>query len=81
MLSARYGVAELGLFGSVAREESRPDSDLDLLVSFTDPPSLLRFVELEQYLTDLLGLKVDLVMRKTLKPGVAERVLAELVPV
>jgi hypothetical protein len=80
-LAARYGVASLGLFGSFVRRENGQDSDLDILVSFAHAPGLLRFVELENYLTDLLGLKVDLVMRESLKPHLGQRVLSEVVPV
>ena|SRR5947209_20608154 len=80
-LGERYSVTSLGLFGSFVRDENGPESDLDVLVTFSTPPGLLRFVELENHLTDLLGVKVDLVMRDALKPAVGRRVLAELVPV
>jgi uncharacterized protein len=80
-LTARYRVASLGLFGSYLRGTQRPDSDLDVLVSFHEAPSLLHLIELENYLSDLLGVKVDLVMRDALKPRIGERVLREVVPV
>ncbi len=80
-LAARYHVASLGLFGSYLRGTQRPDSDLDVLVSFSAVPSLLRFIELENYLSDLLGVKVDLVLREALKPSIGERVLPKVVPV
>src|SRR4051812_44923934 len=80
-LRSRYAVASLALFGSYVRRENRPDSDLDVLVSFTNPPGLIRFVDLENHLTDLLGVMVDLVMRDALKPRVGQRVLAEALPV
>lgn len=80
-LAARYHVASLGLFGSYLRGAQRPDSDLDVLVSFSTAPGLLRFIELENYLSDLLGVKVDLVLREALKPRIGERVLREVVPV
>ena len=60
VLSERYQVRSLAIFGSYVRQEQRPDSDLDLLVTFDETPSLLRFISLENYLTDLLGVKVDL---------------------
>ena len=63
------------------RREQRPDSDLDLLVAFDEPPGLLKFIELENHLTDLLGVKVDLVMQDALKPAIGKRVLAEVVQV
>jgi predicted nucleotidyltransferase len=80
-LSRRYHVASLGLFGSYVRQENRPDSDLDILVTFSEVPGLLRLIELENHLSDLLGVKVDLVMREALKPQVGLRILAEVVPV
>ena len=80
-LTHRYHVASLGLFGSYVRQENRPDSDLDVLVTFSETPSLLRLIELEDHLSDILGVKVDLVMRDALKPEIGRRVLAEVVPV
>jgi predicted nucleotidyltransferase len=80
-LAHRYHVTSLGLFGSYVRHENRPDSDLDVLVTFSEAPSLLRLIELENHLSDLLGVKVDLVMRDALKPRIGRQVLAEVVPV
>lgn len=80
-LAHRYHVASLGLFGSYVRHENRPDSDLDVLVTFSQAPTLLRLIELENHLGDLLGVKVDLVMREALKPQIGRKVLAEVVPV
>jgi len=71
-LALRYGVASLG---------NRPDSDLGILVTFAKTPSLLRFIELENYLSDLLGVKVDLVMRDSLKPQIGKKILQEVVPI
>ncbi len=81
VLRARYGVASLALFGSHVRYEARPDSDLDLLVTFDEAPGLLAFVELEDHLSDLLGVSVDLVMESALKPHIGDRVREEAVPV
>jgi predicted nucleotidyltransferase len=80
-LADRYGVLELALFGSRVRGDQTDASDLDVLVSFSRAPTLLQFICLEQELTDLLGVKVDLVMRESLRPQVRERVLQELVAV
>src|SRR2546430_2285175 len=80
-LAARYQVASLGLFGSYVRGTQRPGSDLDVLVTFHETPTLLRLIELENYLSDFLGVKVDLVLRDALKPRIGERVLREVVPV
>jgi len=78
-LSDRYEVAFLGIFGSYARRSQRESSDLDLLVTFRNPPTLLKFIELENYLSDLLGVRVDLVMKDALKPRIGARVLEEVV--
>ncbi len=80
-LVTKYRVKSLGVFGSYVRSEQRPGSDLDLLVAFEEPPGLLKFIELENHLTDLLGIKVDLVMQDALKPEIGKRVLAEVVQV
>jgi len=74
-------VKSLGVFGSYVRQEQSTGSDLDLLVTFYEPPGLLKFIELENYLTDLSGIKVDLVMQDALKPRIGERILSEVVPV
>jgi len=79
-LRATYGVRSLGLFGSYSRHEPKPNSDVDLLVDFDRTPSLYEFGELEDALGDLLGVKVDLVMRSALKPAIGKRVLSEVVP-
>lgn len=81
-LKQRYHVASLGIFGSYVRGEQRPGSDLDLLVGFDNPHlSLLKLIEMENYLTDLLGVKVDLVEKSGLKPRIGERILREVEPV
>lgn len=78
VLRERYGVESLGLFGSYLRGDASADSDLDLLVRFYRTPGLLGFVELENHLSDLLGVRVDLVMAEALKPNISRRVLAEV---
>ena len=81
-LQERYGVISLGIFGSYVRAEQRYTSDLDLLVEFDERPiTLLQFIELENYLGDLLGVKVDLVEKDTLKPAIGRHVLQEVVPI
>ncbi len=81
LLEKLYKVKSLGVFGSYVRQEQETKSDIDLLVTFKDTPSLLKFIELENYLTDLLEIKVDLVMRDALKPRIGERILREVVPI
>lgn len=79
MLQEHYKVSELGIFGSYVRREQTETSDVDLLVEFSETPSLLRFVNLENYLSDSLGVKVDLVHKRGLKPRLGERILKEVV--
>jgi len=76
-LQTQYQVRSLEVFGSYVRGDETADSDLDLLVTFTESPSLFKFVELENYLGDQLGIKVDLVMKESLKPAIGKRILAE----
>ena len=76
-----YSVKRLGVFGSYARGESLPKSDLDLLVEFDRAPTMFEFVRLERSLATLLGVKVDLVMKTALKPEIGKRILSEVVPV
>lgn len=81
LLAERYRVESLGVFGSYVRHEQLPDSDLDILVTFYETPGLLKFIEIENYLTSTLGVKVDLVMKDALKPRIGKRILNEVVPV
>lgn len=78
-LEERYKVRELGIFGSYIRQEQTKTSDVDILVEFSETPSLLKFVSLENYLSDSLGVKVDVVHKTGLKPRIGERILAEVV--
>lgn len=78
-LANQYKVQGLALFGSFVRGEQRRGSDLDVLVQFAESPSLFTFVRLERYLSDLLGVKVDLVMKDALKPTIGKHILREAV--
>lgn len=75
----RYAVKELALFGSAARGELRPDSDIDLLVEFQPGAKggLLRHIAAERELSALLGRKVDLVSKRALRSELREEILAE----
>jgi len=81
VLAEDYQVASLGLFGSYVREQQGPDSDLDVLVTFRNVPGLLKFMELEAYLSEHLGVQVDLVMKDALRRRIGEEILREVVPV
>ena len=81
LLAERYSVETLEVFGSYVRDEQKQDSDLDVLVTFKEDPSLLTYIAIENYLSDLLGVKVDLVMKDSLKPKIGEQILREAIPV
>jgi hypothetical protein len=78
IIQEKYKVKEMGVFGSYVRGEQHEDSDVDVLIDFEQSPSLLKFIELENYLSDTIGIKVDLVMKRVLKPRIGENILAEV---
>jgi len=63
-LKNKYKIKEIGIFGSFVRGEATEDSDVDILVEFEEVPSLFKFIEIENYLSNILGIKVDLVEKK-----------------
>jgi len=81
VLTEQYNVATLEVFGSFVRHEEKMNSDLDILVTFNKAPSILKFIRLENHLSDLLEVKVDLVLRDSLKPAIGKRILSEAEPV
>ncbi len=78
-LGKKFKVKEIGIFGSYVRQEQNKKSDVDVLVTFYETIDLFTFVELENYLSDILGVKVDLVMKEGIKPRLKERILSEAV--
>lgn len=78
-LRTRYGVRSLVLFGSVARDEAGPDSDVDLLVEFDRPTGYFGLVALQLYLQEILGRGVDLGTPGSLRPALRERVQREAI--
>jgi len=80
-LTQKYKVKEIGVFGSVVRGEQKGTSDVDILVEFDENArlGLLKFINLENYLSELLGVKVDLVMKSALKPRIGKHVVKETV--
>jgi predicted nucleotidyltransferase len=76
---AGYEVASLSLFGSVARGDELPTSDVDVLVEFSKPVGLLTFVGLKLFLESVLGCSVDLATLDALRPVMRRRVLAEAI--
>jgi len=78
-LENKYGVKTIGVFGSYIKKRENKTSDIDIMVEFQNAIDLLTFVHLKNYLSDLLDINVDLVMKKALKPKIGERILKEVV--
>ena len=76
-LRERYAIDSLSIFGSVAREQATPDSDLDILVSFRETPGLFKFLELKSHLEKICQCSVDLVTEKALKKQLRDQILSE----
>ncbi len=78
-LKEKYKVKSLGIFGSYVRNKQTENSDLDVLIEFSETPTLLKFIELESYLNDRLGVKIDLVMKSALKSRIGKHILEEVI--
>lgn len=74
-----FKVKEIGIFGSYIKSEQTKKSDLDILVEFESPIDFFDYLEFEEHLTKLLGIKVDLVMKKALKPNIGRNILKEVI--
>jgi uncharacterized protein len=79
LLVERYGVESIAIFGSFSRGEQTPKSDLDIVVTFSEPIGVYRFIEVEEFLGEKLGVKVDLVQKGALLPMIKDQILAETV--
>jgi len=79
ILKEKYKVKEIGIFGSYIRGKQSKRSDLDILVEFEETPDLFTFLELEDFLSKRLKVKVDLVMKSALKPYIGKIILQEVV--
>ncbi|MBU1076404.1 MAG: nucleotidyltransferase family protein [Spirochaetes bacterium] len=77
-IQKEYNVKEIGIFGSYVRGEEKKDSDIDVLVEFDEPIGFFKFLELEEYLEELFGIKVDLVSKKALKPVIGKYIKKEV---
>jgi len=77
----KFSIKNLNLFGSVARGDNSNDSDIDILVEFYKTPDLLTFIEIEEYLSKTLNQKVDLVIKRKLKPQLKETILKEAIAI
>ena len=81
VLAERFGVVRLALFGSTARNSAKPDSDVDVLVSFDGPATPEAFFGVQFYLEDLLGCEVDLVTERALRPQLKPYVERDAIPI
>jgi predicted nucleotidyltransferase len=77
-LKKEYGVKEIGLFGSYVRGEQKKISDVDILIELEKPIGFVKFIKLENRISDMLGIKVDLVTKNALKPYIGKRILQEV---
>ena len=77
LVRERFRVTEIRVFGSYARQEQTLSSDVDILIGYEQAPTLWMITELRDYLSEVLGLPVDVVTEKGLKPRIRERVLIE----
>ncbi len=80
-LEEKFKVKTLGVFGSYIRGEQKKSSDLDILVEFREPVGLFEFMELEEFLEKKMGIKIDLVSKKALKPRIGKHILEEVINV
>jgi uncharacterized protein len=78
-LATQYHVKSIGLFGSYVHGEQCQRSDLDVLVDFTKPVGLFDLIRLEDHLSSIVGIKVDLVMKKALKRRIGENILQDVI--
>lgn len=81
MTLKQYGVKSLSLFGSVAREEEKETSDIDILVTFEQPLGFFAFMDLKDHLEEILGTHVDLVTEDALHPRLRNKILKESIHV
>lgn len=79
ILEEKYKVRDIGIFGSYIRGKQKKKSDLDILVEFEETIDLFSFVELENFLSELLEIKVDLVMKNALKPSIRNYIMKEVI--
>lgn len=79
LLRERYGVNTLGVFGSYVRGSQKKKSDVDILIDLDKPISLFGLIDLEDELTELIGKKVDLVLKTELKPEIGKQILQEVI--
>ncbi|MBI3601044.1 MAG: nucleotidyltransferase family protein [Nitrospinae bacterium] len=77
-LKEQYGLKEIGIFGSYVKDEQDEKSDLDILIELEKPIGFVRFMRLENALSELIGIRVEMVTKKALKPYIGRRILQEV---
>jgi predicted nucleotidyltransferase len=81
VLKAKYNVETMAIFGSYARSEQTQKSDLDLLITFSKPYNIWEFIDVKEFLTKKLHVKVDLVPKDSMKPMLKDQILQEATPI
>ncbi len=79
ILKERFKLKGIGVFGSYVKGKAQRESDIDILVEFTQVPDFFEFLRLEEFLTRLIGVKVDLVTSKALKPLIKKEILKKTI--
>ncbi len=79
LISKKYAVKDIGVFGSYIRNEQHSESDIDILVEFQELPDLFKLIELENFLEDQLQIKVDLVEKSSIRPQLRKEIIEEVV--
>jgi len=80
-IKRKYYIKSMHIFGSVARGDNNFNSDVDILVAFTKTPSFFKLINMQNYISDILQVKVDLVIEDALKPSMIKRVIKEKVKI
>jgi len=80
-LEQKYKVKRIAIFGSYARNQQKEESDIDILVEFNEPVGLIHLVSLENYLSDILGIKTDVIPREDIRKELKDVILKEAIPV
>jgi len=78
LLKEKYKIKEIGVFGSYVKGKQRKKSDLDILVEFEEVPDLFTYIEIEEFISKKLNMKVDLVVKSALKPYIGRIILKEV---
>ena len=77
-LVKKYHLKSIGIFGSYVRNEQKEDSDIDVLIELSEPMGLITFIGIEREISELIGIKVDLIIKDSLKPRIGQYILKEV---